>query len=174
MEGVQDGGGFFIREEGGEGEAGMIVDGDVEAFGARAWVGVSPVPCGADTGFCKASELLDVEMEEVAGGIAFVADGGRFGRFQGREAVEMMAAQDAGKSGLGDGEHHPDLGIGAARAAQGEDRGFELRGSLAGLTPWSAGTVVKPCLEACFFGACDPFADRLLADTKSGGGGTQL
>jgi len=81
----------------------------------------------------EAAELLDVEVKEVAWGVAFVAQRRRFGRFQRREAVEMMAAQDAGKSSLGDGQNHHDLSVGATLAAQSKDLGFELGAGLARL-----------------------------------------
>lgn len=81
----------------------------------------------------EAAQLLDVEVEEVAWGLAFVAQDGRFGRFERGEAIEVMTAQDAGKSSLGDGENHPDLSVGAALAAQNEDLGFELGAGLARL-----------------------------------------
>jgi len=35
-------------------------------------------------------------VEEVAGSVAFIADGRRFGRLQGSETVESMAAEHAG------------------------------------------------------------------------------
>ena len=170
-EGIEDTGSLFVGEKRGEGEAGMIVDGDVEAFSARARVAMGTVPCGADTGFGEASELLDVEMEEIAWSIAFVADGGRFGRFQRREAVEVVAAEHTGKSGFGDWQHHPDLGVRAARAAQGEDLGFEGWSRLAGLMMRDAGTICEAGRKAGFLSALQPSADRLLADAKSGGGG---
>ncbi len=42
---IQSTGDLFVREETGEGEAGMVVDGDVEALDAGAWIalGASPV-----------------------------------------------------------------------------------------------------------------------------------
>ena len=74
---------------------------------------------------------MKLEVKEVAWGVAFGAQRRRFGRFQRREAVEMMAAQDAGEGG--DGENHPDLSVRAALAAQSEDLRFELGAGLARL-----------------------------------------
>ncbi len=123
----------FVREQTSEGEAGVVVDGDVETFEAGAWVAEGAITGGADAWASEAAELLDVEVEEVAWGLAFVAQRRRFGRFERREAIEVMTAQDAGKSGLGDGENHPDLSVRAALAAQSEDLGFELGAGLARL-----------------------------------------
>src|SRR5204863_5885393 len=101
-EGVEDAGGLFVGEEAGEGEAGVIVDGDVEALGAGAGVAVGAVAGGADAGACEAAQLLDVEVEEFARRGAFVTEDRRFWRLQRSEAVEAVTTQDAGKGGLGD------------------------------------------------------------------------
>jgi hypothetical protein len=116
----------FVGEETGEGEAGVIIDGDVEAFDAGAWVAEGAITGGAHAWTKKAPELLDVEVEEFAGGGAFVAPRRRFGRIERGEPIEVMTAQDAGKGGLGDREDHHDLSVGASLAAQSEDLGFEL------------------------------------------------
>ena len=55
LEGVKDTGSLFIREEGGEGETAVVVDGDVEAFNAGTWGAVSAVAGGADPGFGEPS-----------------------------------------------------------------------------------------------------------------------
>ena len=130
VEGVEDALSLFVREQTSEGEAGVIINGDVQAFDPGARVAGGTITGGADTWAREAAELLDIEVEELAGVVAFVTPGGRFGRFQGREAVEVMATQDAGEGGLGDRENHQDLGIGTALAAQSEDLGFELGADL--------------------------------------------
>ena len=118
--------GAFVREEASEGEAGVIIDGDVETFDAGAWVAEGAIPGGAHAWAKKAPELLDVEVEEFAGSGAFVAPRGRFGRIERGEPIEAMTAQDAGEGGLGDRENHHDLSVGASLAAQSNDLGFEL------------------------------------------------
>jgi hypothetical protein len=168
---MEHAGSLFVWEQTGEGETGVIVDGDVEGLDTGAWVAMGAVACGADPGFSEASELLDVEVEKIAWSIAFVAEGWRFWRFQGREAVEVAAAQDAGKSGLGDRQHHQDLGVRAALAAQGEDRGFESGSRLAGLMMRDGGMIGEAGRKACFLSALQPSADGLLADGESGGCG---
>jgi hypothetical protein len=173
VQSVQDAGNPFVGEETSEGEAGVVVDGDVETFDAGAWVAEGAITGGADAWASEAAELLDVEVEEVAWGGAFVAQRRRFGRFQSREAIEVMTAQDAGKSGLGDGENHPDLSVGAALAAQSEDLGFELGAGLARLGNRPGGMIVQALREASLLGAGEPSTNRLLADAESDGGGTQ-
>ena len=133
VESVEDAVGPFIRKQTSEGEAGVVIDGDVETFEAGAGVALSAVAGGADAWAQEAAELLDVEVEELAWRGAFVAQRRRFWRFERRETIEVMTAQDAGEGGLGDGEDHHNLGIGAALAAEGEDLGFELGAGLSGL-----------------------------------------
>ena len=157
----------FVGVKRGEGEAGMVVDGNVEALDTGSWVALGAIAGGADAGACEAAQLLDVEVEEVAWGVAFVADDRRLGRFQGREAVEVMTAQDAGESGFGDWESHHDLSIGTALAAEVEDLGLELWSGSAGLASWSRGMVLETLGQTGCFGASQPAADGLFADTVS-------
>jgi hypothetical protein len=100
MEGGQDAGSFFIWEKGGESQAGVIIDGDVEGLGADAGIAVGAVAGGADAGLEKTAKLLNIKMKQLAWGGAFVAHDGRLGWVKGGEAVEAMALEDAGKGGF--------------------------------------------------------------------------
>lgn len=93
----QDAGSFFIRKETGKGEAGMIINGDVQAFDPRAWIAMRTVAGGADAGVVEAAKLFNIKMKEFAGSGAFVTDDRRLGRFEGTQAVETMTFEDAGK-----------------------------------------------------------------------------
>ena len=163
----------FVWEQTSEGKAGVVVDGDVETFDAGSWVAEGAIAGGADAWAKEAAQLFDVEVEEVARGGAFVAQRGRFGRFERREAIEVMTAQDAGESGLGDREDHHDLSIGASLAAESEDLGFELGRGLAGLMMRDRRTIDQASGKAAFFGPSQPAADGLFADAESDGGGAQ-
>ena len=121
----------------------------------------------------KAAELLNVEVEEVAWGRAFVAQGGRFGRLERGEAVEVMTAQNARERSLGDREKHPDLSVGAALAAQSEDLGLELGTGLARLGKRPGGMIVQALGKAGLLGAGEPSTNGLLADAKSDGSSAQ-
>lgn len=168
-EGLQDAGRLFIGEQAGEAEAGMVVDGDVEGFGAGAGVAVGAVAGGADAGLVEAAKLLDIKMQEFAWRGAFAAHDRRLGWFEGTEAVEAVAAQDTGERGLGDGQDQEDLGVGTALFAEGEDLGFELRGGLAWLMQRNGGAIFEALGEAGFLGALEPLADGLVGDGEGSG-----
>jgi hypothetical protein len=172
LESVEDAGDFLVGPETGESEAGVIVDGDVEAFDAGAWIAKGAITRGADAWACEAAQFLDVEVEEFAGSVVFVTKDGRFGRLQSREAMEAVAAEHPGEGGLGDRQNHEDLSIGATLAAQGEDAGDELLAGFAWLATRHRGVIFETAREAFLAGACEPATDSLLADAKSGGGGT--
>ena len=140
VESVQGAGDFFIGEKAGESEARVIVDGDVEGFDAGTGIAVGAITGGADAWASETAKLFNIQMKEFAGERAFVTDDGRFG-FQGSEAMEAVAAKDAGESGFGDGESHLDLSIGAALAAESEDLGFELGGDFARLAKGRRGMI---------------------------------
>ncbi|MDP9003627.1 MAG: hypothetical protein M3N12_02430, partial [Verrucomicrobiota bacterium] len=165
--------GALVREDTSEGEAGVIIDGDVEAFDTGARVAEGAITGGAHAWAEKTTELLDVEVEEFAGGGAFVAPRRRFGRIERGEPIEVMTAQDAGESGLGGRENHHDLSVGASLAAQGEDLGFELGSRLARPMMRHRRTIDQASRKAALFGASQPATDGLFANTESNGGGAQ-
>ena len=90
--------GGFIREELCEGEARVVIDGDVETLGAVAGIGVLGVAREAVTRLDKAGELLDVEMNEVARRRVLIAADGRRRAKSGESAG--MSAEDAGHRSL--------------------------------------------------------------------------
>jgi hypothetical protein len=173
VEGGQDAGDFFVGEEGGKSDSGVVVDGDVEGLHAGARVAVGTVAGGADAGVVKAAKLFNIKMKEFAGRGAFVADDGRFGRFERAEAIETVALEDAGEGGFGDGENHEDLGVGTALAAEGQDLIFEVGRGLARLDQGHRGVVFEPERRAGELGTFEPFADGFIGDGEGGGGGAQ-
>jgi len=166
VERLEDTGDFLVGQKGGKAQAGVIVDGDMQRLEAGAWVAHGAIAGGAHTGAREAAQFLDVEVKSLARVIAFVADDGRFWRFEGREAVEAVAAQDARERGLGEGQEREDLGVGSALAAQSEDAGFELAAGLAGLAPWNRGAILETLREAGLLRALEPSADGFLADAN--------
>jgi len=170
-EGIESTGDLFVGKQAGESEAGVIVDGDVQGLDPGAWVAHGAIAGGAHARSCETAQLLDVEVEEFSRSVAFVADDGRLGRLERREAMEAVAAQHPREGGFGDRQNHDDLGIGATVAAQGEDAGFELWAGLAGLAQRSRRTILEARWKARRPGASQPAADSLFADAISRGRG---
>src|SRR6266446_6473639 len=85
VEESDDTAGGFIREELGEGEARVIVDGDVEVFPTCA-AGVIALAVAGDAvaRAHDAGEFLDVEMEQIARVLALGASNGRRRRERGQ------------------------------------------------------------------------------------------
>lgn len=77
----------------GEGNAGMIVDGDVKVLPAGV-MGTAPTTVGADFDIGETAQLLDVEVQQIAGSLVLVADDGR-SRFQIAPAVEAKTPENA-------------------------------------------------------------------------------
>jgi hypothetical protein len=169
----EDAGDFFIWQKTSESEAAVVINGDMEGLDPGARIAVSAIAGGTDAGAGEAAQLLDVEVKELAGMGAFVTNHGRFGRFQGRESIKMMAAQDAREGGLGDGQNHEDLSVGTALPAEGEDLGFELGAGLAGLAEGDGGVIFEALRKAGCFGARQPAANGLFADPEGEGGVAQ-
>ena len=164
VEGIEDAWDLFVWEEAGEGETGVIINGDVEAFDTGARTAAGAIAGGADAGALEAAELLDVEVEEFAGMSVFVANDGRLGRFERVQTLELVAAQDAGEGGLGDGQEGEDLSVGAPLAAQGEDVGFEPGAGFTGLMERDRRAVLELQREAGLVRALEPAPDRPFAD----------
>jgi hypothetical protein len=170
LESGEDAGSAFIREKAGKGKAAVVVDGDMQTLNSRTWIAVGAVAGGTDAGLGKAAQLLDIEVDKITGIIAFVANGRRFGRFEGGKPVETMTAQDTGQGGLGEGgKNEPDMGIGAALAAEGEDLVLEFGRRLAGLVSRCAGAILQTGLETVLAGTGNPLADGLFAHLSGGG-----
>jgi hypothetical protein len=173
VEGVEDAGDLFVGPEAGESKAGVIVDGDVQRFDAGAWVALGAITGGPNAGACETAQLLDVEVEKLTRRSAFVAQDWGLWRFESGESVEVVAAEHAGQGGLGDGENHEDLGIGAALPAQGEDAGFELWAGFARLATRDRGMVFETVRKTGLLGALEPAADGLLAHGVSRSSGAK-
>jgi hypothetical protein len=122
--------GGFVREELGEGQAGVIVDGDVEELPARsAGVIVLTIPGDAVAEAFDPGELLDVEVEEIAWVRALVAQDRR--RWRELSEAEAMAAQETRDRGLRELGRPRDLKAWELAAAQGEHAGDSQRVGLA-------------------------------------------
>jgi hypothetical protein len=160
-ESVEHAGSFLVGKKAGKGEAGVIVDGNMQALHSGAWIAHGAVARGSDAGTLKTAQFLDVEVEKLSGSGTLVADDGRPGSFERREPVEPVAAEHAGERGFGNRRDHQDLRIGAALF---EHLGFQVRAGLLRLAQRSGGTVMKARWKPFFPGALEPGANGLLRD----------
>ena len=92
------GGRFFVRQQGGEGDAGVVVDGDIKKLPAGAAGFILGIAGDAMAGLGDAGQLLDVDVQQVAGSGVLVAHDGH-GGFQHLDLVQLEAGQDAAHGG---------------------------------------------------------------------------
>ena len=101
---------FFIREQGGEGDTGMVIDGDIEKLPAGAAGFILGIAGEAMAGLVDAGQLLDVDVQQVAGSGQFVAHDGQ-GRPQHPDLVQLEPGQDTAHGGpaqaSGQGDANP-------------------------------------------------------------------
>jgi hypothetical protein len=116
-----DGGvGLLIGQDLSEGQAGVVVDGDVQSFPSGMFVLAATASVSALRDLLEAGHALDVEMEQIAGSGMFVAHDGR-GGMQIAPATEPSAAQNAADGSRTDGGAACDLIAGSMVTAQMND-----------------------------------------------------
>src|SRR5437867_2441579 len=99
--GAQEGDGglaLLVGEDAGEGEAGVIVDGDVQSLPAGELRAAAPTAIAANGDLLIAGHALDVEMEQIAGSGMLVAQH-RGSGMRMTPAVQLSAAEDATDGG---------------------------------------------------------------------------
>ena len=98
---MQEGDGSFgllVGQHAGEGEAGVIVDGDVQSLPASELRAAAATAVAPNGDLLIASHALDVEMEQITGSGMLVAHDGRSG-MEMTPAVQPSAPQDAADGG---------------------------------------------------------------------------
>jgi hypothetical protein len=110
----------FIGQDLREGEAGVVVNSDVNELPAGTATALGLVGGDAMTGSEEAAELLDVEMQQIAGGGMFVAAQGP-SRFEIADTVQASAAQNAADGSGREADSLGDVSAGPTLAAQRND-----------------------------------------------------
>jgi len=110
----------LVGEHAGEGEAGVVVDGDVESLPAGKLRATATTAVAANGNALITGHAFDVEMKQIAGSGMFIADHWR-GRMQIAPAAEMGALQDAADSSGTEPGSLGDLISGAMLATQSEN-----------------------------------------------------
>ena len=147
-----------------EGDAGGIVDGDVNELPAGAAIArlLAARSSDAMAGSAEAAELFDVDVDQFAGPVTLVT-ARRFGRRQGAQAVEAQALEHTADGSGRDAGFGGDRLAGQALAAQpldALDRGPGRR-LVQPVGPCAA--VLQAC-QAFASAAIDPFAHRARAN----------
>src|SRR6185295_2447743 len=102
----------------GEGDAGVIVDGDMDELPSGPFVAAAlPIAGGPVAGAREAAELLDIEVDHLSGLLALVA-AHRRGRLQRADPVETQSLEDTANRGRRNAKLGGDLLAGAPRPAQ--------------------------------------------------------
>jgi hypothetical protein len=141
--GAQEGDGGFallVGQHAGEGEAGVIVDGDVQSLPAGELRAAAPPTVAPNGDLLIAGHALDVEMEQIAGSGMFIAHDGRSG-MEMAPAVEMSAPEDATDGGGAEMGGLGDLIGGTQLATPSDDLGNQLRRGSARAMERSRGTI---------------------------------
>ncbi len=141
--GVQESDGGFallVGQHAGEGEAGVIVDGDVQSLPAGELRTAAPTTVAPNGDLLVAGHALDIEMQQIAGSGMLVAYHGRSG-MQMTPAVQLSALQDTTDGGGTEAGGLRD-GIGGVQlATQANDLSDQFRRGLARAAPRAGGTI---------------------------------
>jgi hypothetical protein len=137
----------LVRQDLAVGEPCGIVDGDMQDLPAGTASGVAPVAGDAVADAFDPAELLGVDVEQLAGTGALLADHGRPG-LEGGEAAEAEAPQHQADGGDGPPQPARDLRAGQALPAQPLDRGGDCEGQPAGRAGGRRAAVMQGALAA--------------------------
>jgi len=114
-------GSFLVGQDLREGNAGVVVDSDMHVLPAGAMDAAASVAGDATTDGLETSDLLDIEVEQIARSGMFIAHDGH-SRFQISNATEVKSAQDAADGGTTSSDRERDAESGPALAAQPLDQ----------------------------------------------------
>jgi hypothetical protein len=113
----------------------------------------------------EAAELFDIDVDQLAGVLALVADH-RLGWFEGAPAVEPEALQNAADAGRRDAEFGGDLFAGPALLAKFANAGADRFGQRS-IEPVRPRAAVRQAGHAFLAKAPEPFAHGPRADARS-------
>ena len=117
---------LLVGQHAGEGEAGVIVDGDMQSLPAGELTAATAAAIAANGDLLIAGHALDVEVEQVAGRRMFVAHD-RWGGMEMTPAVEMGAMENAADGGGTEMSGLGDLISGMQLAAKRDHLSHQLR-----------------------------------------------
>jgi hypothetical protein len=168
LQGADNAGDLLVGVDAGEAEARVVIDRHVKGFYAGADAAVLAVARSADSWLEEAAQLLDVEVDELAGRLPFISDDWRRGRIERFQEVDAVASEDSPDGGLGDRHQHDNLGIGAPLPTQSHHVAFKLGGRAPGLALGDTGVLAHPFNYSFESDAGGPASDGFLTDTAGG------
>src|SRR5580658_3680779 len=128
--------GFFVGHHGHIGHAGVVVDSNVEELPAGAAGLVLRIAGDAMAWLADASQLLDVDVQQISGSIALVAVGRQLG-FEHADFIELEPGEDAADRGPAEAGQLGDLDAGLALPPQLSDALGHGRTGLARRQVWA-------------------------------------
>ncbi len=131
---------LLVGQHAREGEARVVVDGDVQSLPAGELRASAPPTVAANRDLLIAGHALDVEMEQIAGSGMLIAHDRRSG-MEMTPTVEMSPLKNAADGGGAEMGGLGDLIGGAEFAAQGNDLGDQLRRGSARAVLRTGGTI---------------------------------
>ncbi len=116
----------LVGQDGGEADAGVVVDGDVKVFITGTACLAGAVSVDAMARFDDAGQTLDIEVDQVAGMLVFIANHRRR-RIERTQPVHPRPAQDAADGSAAEAERMGDAPAVVAQPAQGKNLFCERR-----------------------------------------------
>ncbi len=164
----------FIGHDLSKGEAGSVIDANMDVFPTGAAHLIASIVGHAVAGADNAAELFDVEVEEFSGVLPLVAHDWRSG-LQGTQPSEPVAPEQARDGGAREPTLARDLEAGQTQPAQSQDDRHLRRRSLAWMALRSRRTIAQAG-GALGSETGDPFPHAALrkTDLESGGLGREL
>src|SRR5271165_1225168 len=159
---------LFVWQQGGEGDAGVVIDGDIEELPSGATGFVLGISGEAMAGFGDASQLFDVAMQQVSrGGMLVTKDGN--GWLQRASGVESQAGEDAADGGTAQTGGLGDAHAGPALTTQRFDKSRFFCGDTTGRV-MRARRAIAQSGGTALAEATHPLGDRLPAQFEGGRG----
>ena len=158
----------LIGQELGEGQAGVVIDGDMESFPAGELGTTATASIAADGNLLVAGHSLDVEMQQIAGEGMFVTHNRR-SRMQIPPTIQMSPTQNTTDRGGTESGAVGDLIRRTMLLSEADDQRRQLRGSRARTTLW-AGRSVQQTEPPLALETVPPFGYGFRSNSKDGGG----
>ena len=137
---LDDAADFFVGHDFGVGDAGGVIDGHMDELPACARDMIAFVAGDAVAGTDNATELFNVDMQQVAGMFALVANGWRR-RVQIRDLSQAVAGKNARDRSPRQAAILGDLKARQTHPAQGQDHGDRCPRGCLGMAMRSAGAI---------------------------------